>query len=56
MTTTDNADIAGGGDGVRAVVLQNPILPKGERTFTRFFNTQLSAGPRGEPLATRPWT
>jgi hypothetical protein len=45
MTTTDNADIAGGGDGVRTVVLQNPVLPKGDRTFERFFNTQAFARP-----------
>ena len=45
MTTTDNADIAGGGDGVRTVVLQNPILPKSDRTFYRFFNTQAFGRP-----------
>ena len=39
LSTTDNADIAGGGDGVRVVVLSNPVLPKSQRTFTRFFNT-----------------
>jgi hypothetical protein len=45
FATTDNADIAGGGDGVRAVVLQNPVLPKGERTFDRFFNTAAFGRP-----------
>jgi hypothetical protein len=45
LTTTDNADIAGGGDGVRVVMLQNPILPKDERTFSRFFNTSAFGRP-----------
>jgi hypothetical protein len=45
MTTTDNADIAGGGDGVRTVVLTNPILARGDRTLTRFFNTAAFARP-----------
>lgn len=45
MSTTDNADIAGGGDGVRTVVLSNPVLPKSERTITRFFNTEAFGRP-----------
>jgi hypothetical protein len=45
MTTTDNADIGGGGDGVRAVVLGNPVLSKGDRTSTRFFDTSVFARP-----------
>jgi hypothetical protein len=45
FATTDGADIAGGGDGVRAVVLSNPVLPKGERTFNRFFNTEAFGRP-----------
>ncbi|MEX2262097.1 MAG: TonB-dependent receptor [Bryobacteraceae bacterium] len=45
FATTDNADIAGGGDGVRTVVLQNPVLPKSERTFDRFFNTNAFGRP-----------
>ncbi len=45
LTTTDNADIAGGGDGVRAVVLSNPILAKSDRTLTRFFDTSVFARP-----------
>ena len=45
LTTTDNADIGGGGDGVRAVVLSNPILAKGDRTLTRFFDPTVFARP-----------
>jgi hypothetical protein len=45
FSTTDGADIAGGGDGVRAVVLSNPVLPRGERTFSRYFNTEAFGRP-----------
>ena len=45
MTTTDNADIAGGGDGVRAVVLGNAVIPRGDRSLTRFFDTSVFARP-----------
>jgi len=45
LSTTDGADIPGGGDGARVVVLTNPILPKGERSFTRYFNTDAFGRP-----------
>jgi hypothetical protein len=45
LATTDNADIAGGGDGARTVMLANPILPKSERTVTRHFNTNAFGRP-----------
>jgi hypothetical protein len=45
LTTTDGADIPGGGDGARVVMLANPILPKSERTFTRYFNTNAFGRP-----------
>jgi len=32
-------------DGARIVVLANPVLPRGERTFERFFNTEVFAVP-----------
>lgn len=44
-STTDGADITGGGDGSRPVVLGNAILPKSERTVTRFFRTDVFARP-----------
>jgi hypothetical protein len=44
-----NPDLTGGGDGARLWVNQNPILPRGERTFDRRFNTAAFAAPkRGE--------
>ena len=45
LTTTDNADITGGGDGARVVMLQNPILAKSDQTFYRFFNTSAFGRP-----------
>ncbi|MBI4907443.1 MAG: carboxypeptidase regulatory-like domain-containing protein [Acidobacteria bacterium] len=38
FSTTNGADITGSPtDGARIVVLSNPVLPKSERTFSRFF-------------------
>jgi hypothetical protein len=39
LTTTDNADITGGGDGVRAVLTGPVQRAKSERGFSRWFNT-----------------
>jgi hypothetical protein len=45
-TTTDNADITGGGgDGARVIVTGKATLPSGERTFDRWFNTTVFARP-----------
>jgi hypothetical protein len=49
FSTTDNADLAGGGDGVRVNAIQRAVLSRGERTFARWFNTQAFARPaRGD--------
>ncbi|MGH9628117.1 MAG: hypothetical protein ACRD7E_07225, partial [Bryobacteraceae bacterium] len=45
FSTTDNADITGGGDGARVVMLENPILERGERSFNRWFNTDAFGRP-----------
>jgi Carboxypeptidase regulatory-like domain/TonB-dependent Receptor Plug Domain len=45
LTTTTGLDIPGGGDGVRPIVLSNPILPKGDRTLLRYFNPTVFAQP-----------
>ena len=45
FTTTDNADITGGGDGARVVMLQNPILERDQRSFDRWFNTSAFGRP-----------
>ncbi len=44
-----NPDITGGGDGARLWITGNPVLPRGERTPERWFNTSAFAPPqRGE--------
>jgi hypothetical protein len=43
--TTDGADITGGGDGVRTVLIAEPGLDHGERTLERWFNTAAFARP-----------
>ncbi len=45
LTTTDGADISGGGDGTRVVVVEKPQLRRGERSFHRWFNTRAFARP-----------
>jgi len=45
--TTTAVDITGTpSQGARIVVLDNPVLPKSERTFNRFFNTDVFALPK----------
>jgi hypothetical protein len=49
FSTVDNADITGGGDGARVVMVDNPVLPRSEQTFQRRFNTEAFARPpRGD--------
>ena len=49
LSTTDNADITGGGDGVRVNVVRPPVLPGGERNFDRWLNPDAFARPaRGD--------
>ncbi len=45
VSTTDNADIAGGGDGVRPNLIARAQLSRGERSFDRWFNTAAFARP-----------
>ncbi len=45
FSTTDGADITGGGDGARIVVLDKAVLPRGERTIARFFDPTVFARP-----------
>jgi hypothetical protein len=43
--TTPSLDLTGGGDDWRPVLVGNPILPRGERTFDHWFNTAAFARP-----------
>jgi hypothetical protein len=45
MGTSPTVNFAGGGDGVRPLMVGNPILPKDQRTFDRFFNVAAFAEP-----------
>jgi hypothetical protein len=45
FTTTNGVDLTGGGDGNRIMVLGNPVIAKGDRTFYRFFNPTVFAEP-----------
>jgi Carboxypeptidase regulatory-like domain/TonB-dependent Receptor Plug Domain len=49
FSTTDNADITGGGDGARPEMVATPQLGGGERSFDKWFNTAAFARPaRGD--------
>ena len=45
LSTTDGADITGGGDGARVMLLGQPQLSHGDRTFDRWFNTAAFGRP-----------
>jgi hypothetical protein len=50
FSTTDGADLSGGGDGTRINVTGKAQLPHGERTFTRWFDPTVFARPaKGDP-------
>jgi hypothetical protein len=49
FTTTDAVDLTGGGDGNRVNVTGKVALPRGERGFSRWFDTSVFARPaRGD--------
>jgi hypothetical protein len=49
FSTTDNADISGGGDGSRLNLIAKAQLGGGDRSFDRWFNTAAFARPaRGD--------
>jgi hypothetical protein len=50
FSTTDGADLNGGGDGTRIIVTGRAQLPHGERTLLRWFDPTVFARPqRGDP-------
>ncbi|HET8548523.1 MAG TPA: carboxypeptidase regulatory-like domain-containing protein [Bryobacteraceae bacterium] len=50
FSTTDGADLSGGGDGTRIIVTGKAQLPHGERRFDRWFDTSVFARPaKGDP-------
>jgi hypothetical protein len=49
-----NPDLTGGGDGSRLWITGNPILPRGERSAARWFNTSVFAAPRRGEVGNAP--
>jgi len=45
MSYIDGVDRWGGGDAPRVNMVANPLLPRGERSFSRWFNTASVAAP-----------
>ena len=45
LGTTETIDLTGGGDGSRPIRIAEAVIPKGERTLTRYFNTEAFARP-----------
>lgn len=45
FSRTDGVDRHGGGDAPRVNVIANPVLPRSERSFDRWFNTDAFAAP-----------
>jgi hypothetical protein len=45
MGTSPSINFAGGGDGVRPLMVGNPNLDEGARTFEEYFNTTAYAMP-----------
>ena len=45
LSTTNNENITGGGDGAQVIVIANPVLSKSRRTFDHYFNPNVFALP-----------
>jgi hypothetical protein len=56
FTTTAAVDITGSTHGSRIVVLADPVLPKSERTFERFFRTDVFQMPAVGTIGNAPKT
>lgn len=54
LSTVDGAEITGGGDGARVVVLDNAQLPRSERTVDRFINPTVFARPAQGTIGNAP--
>lgn len=52
LSTTNNENITGGGDGARVIITGNPVLPKSSRTFDHYFNPNVFALPAKGQIGT----
>jgi hypothetical protein len=52
LSTTNNENITGGGDGAQVILTGNPVLPKSMRTFDHYFNPNAFALPAKGQIGT----
>jgi len=52
LSTTNNENITGGGDGAQVILTGNPVLPKSSRTFDHYFNPNVFALPATGQIGT----
>ena len=52
LSTTNNENITGGGDGAQVILTGNPVLPKSKRTFDHYFNPNVFALPATGQIGT----
>ncbi|HET6178791.1 MAG TPA: carboxypeptidase-like regulatory domain-containing protein [Candidatus Sulfotelmatobacter sp.] len=52
LSTTNNENITGGGDGAQVILAGNPVLPKSDRTFNHYFNPNVFALPATGQIGT----
>jgi hypothetical protein len=45
LSTTNNENITGGGDGAQVILIRSAVLPKSQRTFDHYFNPHVFALP-----------
>ena len=52
LSTTNNENITGGGDGAQVILTGHPVLPKSQRTFDHYFNPNVFALPATGQIGT----
>jgi Carboxypeptidase regulatory-like domain len=52
LSTTNNENITGGGDGAQVIITGNPVLDKSKRTFDHYFNPNAFALPATGQIGT----
>jgi len=52
LSTTNNENITGGGDGAQVILTGNPVLPKSKRSFDHYFNPNVFALPAKGQIGT----
>jgi hypothetical protein len=52
LSTTNNENITGGGDGAQVILTGNAVLPKSKRSFDHYFNPNVFALPAKGQIGT----